>query len=230
MDQADRRHGRYAGYLAGCKTRTQCPATPTCVDAERRYQNARARDIAYGRPRKVPAIGSVRRIQALMRIGWSGTYLCERLDLRRPNLPVYTRYPTVRTATADKIKALYEELVAADVAGPSERTAARAAVMGFLPPAAWEGVYMDDPDALPVFDWQDDTGAVSADVDVIAIERACSGEPVKLSRAEKLEAVRVLLERRLTPTQIAERLRLNGTTANRLVAKAQTQGGREEAA
>lgn len=223
MLSTDHRHGRYAGYLAGCKTRVDCPAPTTCVDAERAYQNRRARDIAYGRPRKVPSIGSVRRIQALMRLGWTGTYLCELLDLRRPNLPVHTRYPTVRIATAEKIKQVYEDLLAADVEGPSQRTRDRAALHGFFPPQAWQGLDIDHPDTVPHYDWTEPTVEIES-LDQIAIERAVSGERVTLTRAERIEAVKRLLDSRFRPDEIRRRLNLTERQFTRLLARIENKG------
>lgn len=55
-------------------------------------------------------------------------------------------------------------------------------------------------------------------VDDIAIERACAGEPMRLTHAERLEAVRILHSRGLLRTHIAQRLRLNGQTVNSLLA------------
>jgi hypothetical protein len=190
-----RAHGTYAGYQAGC--RDLC-----CVRAERQYQARRKRAIAYGRPLKVPSIGSVRRIQALMAAGWTGTYLAERLDVRRPNLPTHTRYPTIRAWKAKQIADLYDEVHMR--AGPSERTRARAELHGFLPPEAWEGVDIDDPTALPVIDYDDEP--FGEDIDEIAVERAIRGDRVPLNRAERREAVRVLTARGLTEAQIAGRL------------------------
>lgn len=54
--------------------------------------------------------------------------------------------------------------------------------------------------------------------DEIAVERACRGEAVRLTRAERLEAVRVMLGRGLLRTHIADRLHVNGQTVNALIA------------
>jgi hypothetical protein len=49
-------------------------------------------------------------------------------------------------------------------------------------------------------------------VDDIAIERACKGEPMPLTSAERLEAARLLLAQGIGPTEGAERLGLDHTT------------------
>lgn len=217
----DDRHGTYAGYQAGCTSRHQCTLVSprTCTDAERRYQNRIKRDRAYGRPRKVPSIGSVRRIQALMYLGWSGTYLAQRLDVLRTNLPTHTRFPTMRAWKAEQITALYEELRAAEPFGPSERTAARARAAGFLPPEAWDGTYIDDPDAVPDYAYQWVEPTVEPDLDEIAIERAMRGDlEQKLTRPEQDEAIRRLTAVGKTPSQISDRLNVNLSRIKRLVA------------
>jgi hypothetical protein len=201
------RHGTYAGYQAGC--RSTC-----CVQAERAYQAQRKRAIAYGRPLKVPSIGSVRRIQALMANGWTGTYLAERLDVRRTNLPTHTRYPTIRTWKAEQIRALYNELHLK--AGPSDHTRQRAAPHGFLPPECWDGIDIDNPNALPILEPLDpiDPGP---DIDDIAVERAVAGDrSVKLNQQERTEAIRLLIGRGLTDSQINDRLGINRQILARL--------------
>lgn len=55
------------------------------------------------------------------------------------------------------------------------------------------------------------------DVDEIAVARACDGEPVPLSRLERLEAVRQLAAKDIGPNEIARRLRTKQTTVRRLL-------------
>jgi hypothetical protein len=56
-------------------------------------------------------------------------------------------------------------------------------------------------------------------VDDIAVERACAGEKVPLNRLERLAAVAVLLEWRLSHNEIGRRLHLSGNTTDRLIRK-----------
>lgn len=196
-------HGTYAGYVAERKTGGTAAVCDACRRAERQYQARRKRAQAYGRPLKVPSLGSVRRIQALMANGWTGTYLADRLGMRRTNLPTHTRYPTIRSAAAQQIAALYDELRLQG--GPSARTLARAELYGFLPPECWEGVDIDDPDALPIFPELDEPA--DDDIDDVAVLRAVDGDrSVSLNPAERREAVRVLHARGLSDGAIAHRI------------------------
>lgn len=217
-------HGTYAGYVAGCRKREQCPVSPTCTDAERRYQAAYSRDRAYGRPRKVPAIGGVRRVQALMAIGWSRTYIAQRLGMTSGNVRVYANYPTMRTWRADAIKSLYVELLEADIGGPSERTITLARMNGFLPPPAWEGVDMDDPDAVPNYRYEE-PAAPDVIIDEVAIQRAIRGERIKLTQPERLEALRLMRLNGETPTEMSRRLRIGGTRVIELIDRLDDQSG-----
>jgi hypothetical protein len=196
------RHGTYAGYVAERKAAGAAGVCDDCRAAERQYQARRKRALAYGRPLKVPSIGSVRRLQALMANGWPGTYLAERLGVRRTNLPTHTRFPTIRTGNAQRIAELYDELRLQ--AGPSKLTLARAEMCGFLPPECWEGVDIDDPDALPVFPEVDDP---AVDMDEVAVLRALDGDrTIILNVAERREAVRQLHARGLSDSVIAARI------------------------
>lgn len=154
-------HGltRYKAHRDSCRC-AQCQAANAAA------QRHRARMIAYGqwRPYADPA-GTRRRLQALMRNGWSFGLLASRLGFNRQvlwrRLAGWTR---VTERTAAQVAALYDELW--DQA-PPERTRheKRAATMarqyardhGFPPALAWdddEGPhFIDDPAATPAPGW-----------------------------------------------------------------------------
>lgn len=138
----------------------------------------------------VPSVGTVRRLQALVAVGWSLTRLAPRLGMLPSNLHslVHTR-DQVLQATADSVAALYDEFW--DQPPPhaahhdliAYRRALRyAADRGWLPPLAWDDEAIDDPDARPA--------TVDADnepiVDHVVIQLALEGRRVKASKAEKL--------------------------------------------
>jgi len=54
-------------------------------------------------------------------------------------------------------------------------------------------------------------------VDEVAVERACTGDPVRLTPVERRVAVARLLERGLTPSQAADRLGMSGSTVSAVV-------------
>ena len=56
-------------------------------------------------------------------------------------------------------------------------------------------------------------------VDEVAVERACAGDPVRLTPAERRTAVARLLECGLTPSQSAARLGMSGSTMSAVVAE-----------
>jgi len=92
----------------------------------------------------VPALGSKRRIQALLAIGWrhqditdqmrSGTSYHSQLVLHRPGDHVTQR-------TAEAVQRAYRAL--AGRPGPSRSTQRRALAAGYVSPAAWDDI--DDP-------------------------------------------------------------------------------------
>jgi lambda repressor-like predicted transcriptional regulator len=130
----------------------------------------------------VSKVGTVRRIQALMAIGWTheamGDHLGEDKHWTANKLHAQGRWVT-RTVH-DRVAVMYRELCARP--GPSERTRARAAARGYLPPVAWDDI---DHDTAP--DTGDDE-LVDDGMDEIAILRRMAGDKtVRLSKAEKAE-------------------------------------------
>ena len=136
---------------------------PECGQANRDYQTRRARLIAYGQWDVLSdATGTRRRIQALMRCGWSVSLLAARLgqprQVLRAKLHVRGR---VTPATAAAVRALYDDLW--DRPPPEgtrfERRAATmarryAAERGWPPPCAWDEPAIDDPAASPADGWE----------------------------------------------------------------------------
>lgn len=93
---------------------------------------------------KVPAIGSLRRIQALNCAAWPTKTIAKRLGLTGLNLSTKKQ---VTKGTADRIDEVYREWK--DVTGPSARTATWAANQGFVPSRYWDAETIDDPSATP---------------------------------------------------------------------------------
>ena len=148
MSPDDPRHGTVAGYGQHHKTAT-LPACGPCKAAMARYQNARVLMEMRGERATVPAVGTIRRIQALVCMGWSMPTLSQRLGAAQPqtiqNLARKPHDARIRVATAEKIRALYDEL--SMLHGPNRVGAARAASKGWAPPLAWDDI--DDPDERP---------------------------------------------------------------------------------
>jgi hypothetical protein len=142
--------------------RSQCPATRhgdrsayvnlgcRCEDAK---EDKRLYDKRYrtGRPihLMVPSsVGAMRRMQALMRIGYDLQDLSERLGWHRARCSQIARdrNGTMRLSTYLKVRALYDEL--SMTPGPSLRAKSWAAARGYMPPLCWSDESIDDPSAV----------------------------------------------------------------------------------
>lgn len=97
----------------------------------------------------IDATGSMRRLRALVALGWPQQQLADRIGWHIAALSYITRgrQRFVHQATADLIAALYDEL--SGQPGPSERVRALAAKRGWAPPLAWDDDEIDAPTARP---------------------------------------------------------------------------------
>jgi hypothetical protein len=84
--------------------------------------------------------------------------------------------------------------------------------------ACWERAIRDDERIVVLFELPREVEPDPAHVDLVAVERACGGERVALTRTERRVAVLTLAARGLTPWQIAKRLSLGHAPAGLLVA------------
>lgn len=109
----------------------------------------------------IPAIGTQRRLQALVAIGWSQARLAARLGMLRPNFGHLMLRPHVAAATARAVLELYRELWnmppaedghRAKISASRARNHARA--HGWPPPAAWDDDRIDDPGGQPAEGWE----------------------------------------------------------------------------
>ena len=98
----------------------------------------------YVMGRSVQGHGTARRLQALVAIGWSQAYLASRLGWAEGNFTTLLKPTPVKLSTAWKVRQLYEEL--SSTPGPSVRARNHAVKRGYLPPAAWDDDYIDDPE------------------------------------------------------------------------------------
>jgi len=135
----------------------------------------------------VPKIGAVRRVQALLALGWTHATITETADLAAhasANV-LHQQGRWVTLTTHEAVARAYKEL--SGKAGPSQATRTRAARLGYLPPLAWDDI---DHDA------EADTGTDEPEeateyLDDVAIERALAGDrSVTLTDAERTEAIR----------------------------------------
>lgn len=160
-------------------------------------------DLAAGA--RVPAVGTVRRLRALVALGYSMNSLARRLgrDPSRFGVLIHGHVGTTR-ATADAVRAIYDELsmkppTTADHRSRIAVSRARqyATAHGWASPLAWDDDAIDHPAALPQMSpdaTADDLGQAAGhdvdDVDEVAIVRRIHGDKgVRLTPAEAAEVV-----------------------------------------
>lgn len=144
------------GGMTGYKRHTD-EGTVTCAACreaarvgEARYRKER---YLYG-PRKIPALGSRRRVQALHAIGWTFGEIGARMSppiTSEAVAKLIHRDLTYRDK-ANQIAAIYDALWDRPRSGTQGATRARnrSAKDGWLPPMAWDDERMDDPDYVPL--------------------------------------------------------------------------------
>lgn len=97
----------------------------------------------------VDAVGTRRRLQALIALGWTQTELAQRtgLLLSTVNALVHARWANVQHATHLRVCRVFDDL--SGTPGPSTRARLMAARRGWAPPLAWDDDTIDDPAAAP---------------------------------------------------------------------------------
>lgn len=161
--------------------------------------------------RGVPSLDSRLRVQALAWMGWPCQEIARRVGCSPRSLPTELSRGRLSVRLAHRIAAVYEELALQP--GPSKHARSYARRAGWLPPLA-----LDDDLNGPPFDAQinpvrDEESSDS--VDEIAIERAMHGDPVRLTKAERAEAVARMTKRGLSAAEIGRRLRRSERTVQR---------------
>lgn len=150
--------------------------------AHARDEKRRRWEKMQGRPRRVDSTGTVRRLRALMRLGHRAIEIGELLGVSDEAVLQITRRPTVYRSTAERVRAVYDQL--SMTLGGSDETRRRAERQGWPPPLSWDDDTIDDPAARPV------GVAGHPVVDEVAIARFLAGDTtVSLSWDEKCVAV-----------------------------------------
>jgi hypothetical protein len=133
-------HGTYNAYLYGCR----------CDDA-REVSRLYVKRWRHGTqpPATVPVVGSMRRVRALMRIGYAPTDLAQRIGRHPKTMSEVSLGSNLRVQveTHRRIVRIYDEL--SMTPGPSLRAVAWAARRGYPPPLCWSDETIDDPSAVP---------------------------------------------------------------------------------
>ncbi|MEV6413885.1 hypothetical protein [Kribbella sp. NPDC051718] len=170
---------------------------------------------------RVDNTGTVRRIQALVALGWSQSNIARRLGISRANFtPIAQGLRPATTGAHDRaVRGLYAEL---SMKKPPETThreklvASRsrnyAKAHGWVSPLAWDDESIDDPAAKPYADTETDTSYV----DQAAVERRMSGDKsVRLNAAEQAELVRRMTAAGTSRNEVERRTGINPQRALR---------------
>lgn len=133
----DPRHGSPAGYTQGC--REAC-----CRRAKKNDRLERERMMAAGHEFSIPRERVVRKIHALMAMGWTSTLIGEVMGQSGQSVMQFTRLAkdTCFAAVAERYDAAYRAL---EMKVPPDdiytrRMKNKARKAGWLPPLAWEDI------------------------------------------------------------------------------------------
>lgn len=151
----------------------------------------------------VPKVGAVRRVRALMAMGWTRDLLTEAGARSLPR--VLSGHGCLITLEKwREIKDVYDQL--SMTPGPSLQTMGRARAWGYAPPLAWDDATIDNPHALPQAVGLQAKGTEI--VDVVAVERAITrpGHATTLTAAERVEVVRAMATAGASDPQIGQHL------------------------
>ena len=137
----DPRHGSVAGYSAHIRDRIR-PCEP-CRRAQMRYVKKWKLNNVAGVRATLPALGTRRRIQALMRIGWSTNQIADRsgVGLGTVSRVANSERPRVWRSVAAAISETYDALCMTP--GPAPVVARRAAARHWPSPLAWDDIDTD---------------------------------------------------------------------------------------
>jgi hypothetical protein len=178
----DPRHGTNGGYLQHVFDK-ESACTP-CRDAhnEARRNLWRKRYVRGVDRLYIDATGTIRRIRALMALGWRYSDIDVRAGHAASratwahNLVTQER---VHIDTAEQVARIYDELSMKP--GPSVRLRNLALKRGWAPPLAWDDI---DNDVAP------NLGGIDDEIDAVVVERLVAGRRIPSTHAEKLEAMR----------------------------------------
>lgn len=148
MSEDDPRHGTYAGAVAHWLSGGR--PCDDCARAETRYRKRRKLRILHGDRATVPALGVLRRIQALHALGYTGPQIADAagVSVNAMRSIDYHEAVSVRAGTEQKIAAAYERLCMVRPEGRyANRARSMAAQRGWAPPLAWDDIDNDEAPA-----------------------------------------------------------------------------------
>jgi hypothetical protein len=170
----------------------------------------------------VPRIGTTRRIQALLYMGWTHAEITRRAGVAT-KLLLNQQGRWVTRSSHDKVAAVYDQI--AMTAGPSNLTRGWARSLGYIGPLAWDDIDLDPaPHDIP-HDYQEESSYAasvrerlqrkSTDLDTVAIERRIGGDQqTPLTKAERRELVARCHAAGMNDILIADRTGLSSATVS----------------
>jgi len=189
------------------------------ASTERRILSMRPDPVFWSQGRRVDAVGTHRRIQALVAVGHPLPVIAKRMQMKPGQVLRLLAQTEVLARTAWEVADLYATLWDVKPATrteseriESEQARSLARARQWLPPLAWDDI---DTDPAPVV-----LALTPApdDVDEIAVERALVGDGVRLAHltlAEQHEVVRRLTGLGMSVRDIAELLDTTPRTVSR---------------
>lgn len=102
---------------------------------------------AHHGARKVPALGTQRRIRALNRWGYTREQIAARVGWTQSALTRLLEQTVIYKETEEIVARVYREIVASGIPGTSLKTRRRAEVAGWPGPLDWDDI--DNPDEVP---------------------------------------------------------------------------------
>lgn len=196
----------YVTHRCGCED---------CATWSREHAYWRRHMLAAGRDLLIPALGSTRRIQALVAIGWTMAEIARRLGTARSDIRrLATEADRVTPRRAQQISDLYDHLSNRTPTGTTRaelatygRARALARRSGWARPIDWDDIDTDEAPAQPHPDRQL--------VDIVAVTLATEGARIHLTTTERHMAIAQLDSRGYSATQIAALLTINPKTVER---------------
>ncbi|WP_229686350.1 hypothetical protein [Longimycelium tulufanense] len=176
-------------------------------------------------------VGTVRRLHALMRVGWSAHTIAQRCGSTLATIRGASR-GIVSYRTASLVAQVYEEL--SGTPGDNPNTAKTARVLGYPSPMAWDDDTIDDPKAKPRGIANKPAPKPHSYVDGCVVSRLIMGQHQGLrpSRAERDAALLALDRAGLNYAAIGGRLGMDTDSAERALmrAKARQRQGQQKGA
>jgi len=146
-------------------------------------------------------------------VGWTSRWVADQLGISAATLSHSLCGDTLHYARWQAISDIYTAVQMTP--GPSERARGRGRAEGWSPPLAWDNI--DNPDETPRRGLHDPRSIV----DPVAVRRALSGDhTVRLSTAEKHDAVSKAIDWGWTKRTLADRLGITVITADQMMVRA----------